>query len=311
MSGRTGVLVMAYGGPDCMDDVEPYLLDVRGGRPLPPPAMAEIKRRYELIGGRSPILEHTRAQAAALQAVLSAQAGDLWTYVGMRHWHPTLPEATALMASDGIERAVGLVMAPHYSRMSVELYFERLAGAIEATGRPIEIERIDSWKDDPGYLDVLTDRIGESLGRFEPASRERVELIYTAHSLPERILTWSDPYPEELRLTYDALRARFSAHTSHFAYQSAAMTPEPWLGPDVRKLVDERIAAGRRDFLVVPIGFVSEHVEILYDIDIDLRQLADAGGARLERIEMPGADERMMASLAGRVRQAAAARGWL
>ena len=311
MNGGTAVLLMAYGGPDRMEDVEPYLLDVRGGRPLPPPALAEIKRRYGLIGGRSPILEHTRGQAAALQTALDAHAGGVRTYVGMRHWHPTLAEAAARMAGDGIERVVGLVMAPHYSRMSVELYFERLAEATAAAGRPIEIERIDSWKDDPGYLEVLTDRIGDGLNRFEPAARRKVELIFTAHSLPERILTWNDPYPGELRHTFDALRTRFSAQTSLFAYQSAAMTPEPWLGPDVRRLIPERIQAGVQGFLIVPMGFVSEHVEILYDIDIDLRQLAEAGGARLERIEMPGADTRMMASLAERVRQAAAARGWL
>jgi len=305
------VLVMAYGGPDRIEDVQPYLLDVRGGRPMPAPALAEIRRRYELIGGQSPILHRTRAQAEALQRALNSLGGNLRTYVGMRHWHPTVNEAVASIAADGIRKVVGLVMAPHYSRMSVELYFEKLSRAIEGAGASIEVESIDSWKDDLGYLGVLAERIRDGLSRFPDETAEGVDLIFTAHSLPERILTWEDPYPQELQVTYNALREQFPGHASHFAYQSAAMTPEPWLGPDAKRLLDERLQAGQRDFLIVPIGFVSEHVEILYDIDIDLRQRAEAGGGRLERIEMPGADPRMMASLASRVRDAAAAKGWL
>jgi ferrochelatase len=305
------VLVMAYGGPDRIEDVQPYLLDVRGGRPMPAPALAEIRRRYELIGGKSPILDRTRAQAEALQRALNSLGGNLRTYVGMRHWHPTVNEAVASIAADGIRKIVGLVMAPHYSRMSVELYFGKLSRAIDGVGVAMEVERIDSWKDDPGYLAVLADRIRDGLSRFPGETTEGVELIFTAHSLPERILTWEDPYPQELQVTYDALRSQFTGHASHFAYQSAAMTPESWIGPDVKRLLDERLEAGRRDFLIVPIGFVSEHVEILYDIDIDLRQRAEAGGGRLERIEMPGADPRMMASLASGVQDAAAAKGWL
>ncbi len=311
MTGRTGVLVMAYGGPDRMDDVEPYLLDVRSGRPLPPSALAEIKRRYALIGGRSPILERTRAQGKALRAALGSAGVDLPVYVGMRHWHPALEETAAAMAADGVERVVGMVMAPHYSKMSVELYFEKLDAARERVGAPLEIARIDSWKDDPGYLTAVAERIQRGLEGFPEAPADRVELIFTAHSLPERILTWNDPYPQELEVTFEALRRRFPRHAAHFAYQSAAMTPEPWLGPDVRRLLDERMAAGGRSFLVAPIGFVSEHVEILYDIDIDLRQQAEAADAHLERIEMPDADPRMMASLAERVRDAAASKGWL
>lgn len=311
MSDAPVVLVMAYGGPDRIDDVEPYLLDVRGGRPLPPPAVAEIKRRYQLIGGRSPILERTRVQAEALQRALDALGGGLQVRVGMRHWHPTLEQAARELASDGVRRLIGLVMAPHYSRMSVELYYERLGRALEAAGAAIEVERIDSWKDDPGYLTVVEDHIGRGLARFGAGERGEVELVFTAHSLPQRILEWDDAYPRELQATYQALRAKFPDQRAHFAYQSAAMTPEPWLGPDVRALIAERIADGVRGFLVAPIGFVSEHVEILYDIDIDLRQTAEAGGARLERIEMPGADPRLMSSLAERVHRAAVFRGWL
>jgi len=309
VSDRPVVLVMAYGGPDRMEDVEPYLLDVRGGRPLPPPALAEIKRRYERIGGRSPILEKTQAQAEALQTALDRLGADMRVHVGMRHWKPSLEDITRTFAERGVRRVVGLVMAPHYSRLSVELYFERLAAAIEAAGAAVEVERITSWKDDPGYLAVVAERVREALSLFPPDGKP--DLVFTAHSLPQRVLTWDDPYPRELQATYDALRGFFPGHASHFAYQSAAMTPEPWLGPDVRQQVEQRAADGVRNFLIVPIGFVSEHVEILYDIDIDLRQVAEGAGARLERIAMPGADRRMMESLARRVCDAAALRGWL
>ena len=311
MSGSFAVLVMAYGGPDNMQDLEAYLLDVRHGRPLPPPALAELKRRYELIGGRSPILAHTRAQALQLRAALAALGGGVEVYFGMRHWHPFLEEVALDLVADGVQRLVGLVMAPHYSRMSIEQYYERLQKALAAAGAAIEVERIDSWKDDPGLLVVLMERIQHGLGRFPAERLGSVELIFTAHSLPERILTWDDPYPHELQVTFQALRQAFPAHNTHFAYQSAAMTPDPWLGPDVGQLVDERLGEGVREFLVVPIGFVSEHVEILYDLDIDLRQRIEAGGGHFERTEMPGADPRLMASLASRVRTAASARGWL
>lgn len=311
MSGAVGVLVMAYGGPNNLDEVEPYLLDVRGGRPTPPPVVREVERRYELIGGRSPILEHTQAQAKALQAVLDRSNGRFVVKVGMRHWHPYIAQAVAGLAAQGIRRLVGLVMAPHYSRMSVGAYYKSLDAAIDTSSLSMEVEAIENWKEDPGYLDALESRIQEALERFADADRSGVHLILTAHSLPERILEWEDPYPQELQFTFERLRARFPAQPAHFAYQSAAMTKESWLGPDAGERMLELIQDGVKDFLVVPIGFVSEHVEILYDIDIDFQGRVESAGGRLERIDMPGADPGMMASLAKRVRRAAEGRGWL
>ncbi len=310
MSEQLGVLLMAYGGPDRIEDVEPYLLDIRGGRPTPPKVVEEIVRRYQRIGGRSPILEGTRAQAAGLQAAFDALGGGYRVAVGMRHWRPSLGEAVACLTAEGVTAAVGLVMAPHYSRLSVELYYEKLQEAIGDSEARLQVARIDSWHDDSGYLEVLEDRIRRGLQRFPPEDAGRVELVFTAHSLPERILTWDDPYPRQLRATCQALQARFPDHPAHFAYQSAGMTPEPWLGPEAGRLMEARLQAGGRDFLVVPIGFVSEHVEVLYDIDVDFKERVTAAGGRLERIAMPGADPRMMASLAKRVCQAASAKGW-
>lgn len=311
MSERIGVLVMAYGGPRRMADVKAYLADVREGRPVSDGVLAEVERRYAQIGGGSPILEHTRAQAQALQRALEQIPGRFQVFVGMRHWRPFIREAVEGIVEAGIRRVIGLVMAPHYSRMSVGAYFDKVNQAIAELGVPLAVEGIESWKDCPGYLDAVVARMRRGLRRFAANGRGPVHLVFTAHSLPERIREWGDPYPGELLLTYDLLRARFPGHPAHFAYQSAAMTTEPWLGPDAGELMLGLMAEGASRFLVVPIGFVCEHVEILYDIDIEYRGMIEAAGGRLERIEMPGADPGMMAGLAALVRQAVEARGWL
>jgi ferrochelatase len=305
------VLVMAYGGPNRIEDVQPYLLDIRAGRPTPDSVVEEVRRRYEMIGGRSPILEQTQGQADALQAALDQLGGPpCRVFIGMKHWHPFIAEAVAEIEQSGIQRLVGIVLAPHYSRMSVETYFDRLNQALRARSIPMDVARIDSWKDDPGYLDALEVRIRSGLARFPAGARPEVTLIFTAHSLPKRILEWADAYPDELQVTVQALRARFPEQRSHFAYQSAAMTPESWLGPDAGDLMLSLIEDGTKQFLVIPIGFVSEHVEILYDVDIDFKQQVEGAGGRLERIEMPSADPIMMSSLARLVMQEITKRNW-
>ncbi len=311
MNEPIGVLVMAYGGPNSLDEVEPYLLDVRGGRAAPEAVVREVEGRYEKIGGRSPILERTRAQSDALQSALDKEGPGFRTFVGMRHWHPFIGEVVLQMAEAEIRRMVGIVMAPHYSKMSVEAYFQGVARAVEASALPLEVAHIESWKDDPGYLDALEARIIEGFQQFPSETLPRVHLILTAHSLPERILEWNDPYPNELQETYRRLTDRFPGQPAHFAYQSAAMTGDRWLGPDAGDLMEELIGHGAREFLVVPIGFVSEHVEILYDIDIEYKHRIEAAGGRLERIDMPGASRRMMSSLAQSVRRTAAESGWM
>lgn len=311
MPDRIAVLLMAYGGPAQLEDVEPYLLDVRGYRETPQHIVEEVEQRYQMIGGRSPILERTQAQAEALARELDGLDRGFETFVGMRHWHPFIAESVHSIAERGLDKLVGLVMAPHYSRMSVKAYYERLHEARQEINGELAVVEIHSWKDDPGYLDTLEARIQSALQRFPAAAGTEVNLVFTAHSLPERILEWDDPYPDELRTTYDALRARFPDNTSRFAYQSAAMTGEPWLGPDAGDLMADLLERGEaQHFLVVPMGFVCEHVEILYDIDIEFKQLVEGSGGRLERIEMPNDDPRMMHSLAERVLQQARRAGW-
>jgi ferrochelatase len=300
----TGVLVMAYGGPDNLDEVEPYLMDVRGGRPTAQHLIDEVRERYRLIGGRSPILERTRDQAAALQSALDARSapGAYQVFVGMRHWHPYISAALAEMYACGIRRAVGLVMAPHYSKMSIGAYFKR-AGEGIADLPDFQLQAIERWHLLPGYLDAMTDRVNAALVRFPAEAQAQVPVIFTAHSLPQRILEWGDPYPHELSETVEALRLRFPGRPIEFAYQSAAMTADPWLGPDAGEAIQRLHAQGRRHVLVAPIGFVCEHVEVLYDIDIVYQQLAEGLGIQLERIEMLNTHPAMIAGLAGLVEE--------
>ena len=301
-----GLLVMAYGGPNHLDEVEPYLMDVRGGRPTAPEVVGEVRERYRQIGGRSPILERTQAQAAALESELNADGSAFRAFVGMRHWHPYIREALAAMADAGIRRAVGLVMAPHYSRMSVGAYFNK----VDEAGSPVEVARIDRWHLLPGYIHSVAERVNKALERFPPAVRASVPIVFTAHSLPRRILEWSDPYRDELLATVSAVMATLGPHPHDFAFQSAALTPDPWLGPDAGEVIARLAADGRRHVLLAPIGFVCEHVEILYDVDIVFRRQAESLSMQFERIEMLESAPRLIAGLADLVRSRVTEAGW-
>jgi ferrochelatase len=311
MTSKLGVLVMAYGGPDKLDDVEPYLLDVRNYRPTSAEIVHEIRERYEKIGGRSPIRELTEAQATGLERALndgSAANEPTWqVFVGMRHWHPFIKDVLAEMSTAGVERAVGLVMAPHYSRMSIGAYFKK----VEEAGSSIDVAPIERWHLLPGYLDTLERRVRDALQKFSVEVRDLVPVIFTAHSLPKRILEWIDPYPRELQETVEAVGERLAGQPYEFAYQSAAMTPDPWLGPDVGESIARLHAEGKRQVLIAPIGFVCEHVEILYDIDVEFKAQAEAFGMQLERIEMVNDEPEMMRGLAELVRARADEAGWL
>ncbi len=303
-----GVLLMAYGGPNNLDEVEPYLLDVRGFRPTSPEIIHDVRERYREIGGRSPILERTQAQAAALQTALNAASpGEFKTFVGMRHWRPYIKDALVAMAGQGCLRAVTLAMAPHYSLLSIGAYNKKLDDA----SAPIVFARIDRWGLLYGYLEALAGRVDEALQRFPADERADVQIIFTAHSLPQRIREWNDPYPDELAATGTALMQRLGEHPYHFAYQSAAISPDPWLGPDAGQIIAELAAQGKKNVLIVPVGFVCEHVEILYDVDVVFKRQAESLGLRLERIEMLNTAPQMIDGLAALVRARAIDAGWL
>jgi ferrochelatase len=302
-----GVLVMAYGGPNNLEEVEPYLLDVRGYRPTSPEIVHEVRERYREIGGRSPILEQTQAQASALESVLNTRDDTFKTFVGMRHWHPFIKDVLADMQSQGIERAVGMVMAPHYSRMSIGAYYQRL----EEANSPIEFACIEDWHLQPGYIQALASRVREALGHFPEEVRADIPVIFTAHSLPEKILEWNDPYPTQLRETVSAVMEQLGSQPHEFAFQSAAISTVPWLGPDAGEIIQRLAAAGKKYILLCPIGFVCEHVEILYDIDIVYQNLARSLGIHVERIEMLNTEPAMIEGLARCIREKAEEEGWL
>lgn len=302
-----GLLVMAYGGPNNLEEVEPYLMDVRGYRPTSPEIVHEVRERYRAIGGHSPILERTQMQAKVLETALNAGGQDFKAFVGMRHWHPFIKDTLAEMCDQGIERAVGIVMAPHYSRLSIEAYFKK----IEEANAGIQVARITNWHLLPEYLSALAKRVWSALERFPETVRADVPIIFTAHSLPERILEWNDPYPQQLLETVDGVMKLLGPHPHEFAFQSAAISSEPWLGPDAGDVMESYAAAGQRYVLICPIGFVCEHVEILYDIDIVYQNLARKLGVQLERIEMLNDQPEMISGLARLVHDTAKEQNWL
>ncbi len=301
--GAIAVLLMAYGGPDRLDDVEPYLLDVRGGRPVTPEFTAEIKARYARIGGRSPIRALTEAQAAGVQRLL----GDRFAVsVGMRHWHPYIADTVEQIVRAGLRRLVGIVLAPHYSAMSVGAYQKKL---LAATAGRLDVALVRSWGQHPKFLTVVADRVTQAMSRFpSPAA---VQVVFTAHSLPERILAAGDPYPSELRASAAAVAQLAGLRAWHFAYQSAGATAEPWLGPEAGALMTDLAGKGHRAFLLVPIGFVSDHVEVLYDVDIVYQELARRLGVQLERTASLNDDPLLVAAIAEIAHDTAAGRGWL
>jgi len=302
-----GLLVMAYGGPNNIDEVEPYLLDVRGYRPTASEIIHEVRERYREIGGRSPILERTQDQALAIETALNRSGNDFKAFAGMRHWHPYIKDILTEMCAQGITRVVGLVMAPHYSRMSIGAYFKK----IEEADLPIEVARIEDWHLEPGYLDALAGRVRVALERFPKDLRNDVPVIFTAHSLPERILEWNDPYPTQLQESVSALMERLGSQPHEFAFQSAAISTDPWLGPDAGEIIKRLASEGKKNILLCPIGFVTEHVEILYDVDIVYQNLAKSLGVHLERIEMLNTAPQMIDGLATLVRKAANESDWL
>lgn len=308
MSPATGVLVMAYGGPDTLSDVEPYLLDVRGHRPTPGHVVEEVRSRYAAIGGRSPILERTRAQAQGIELALAARGQPMPVAVGMRHWKPRIAQGLDELRARGVSRVIGLVMAPHYSRMSIELYFQKVEedrGALTFVGIP-------EWHLLPGYVAAAADRVRDALARFPADLRHDVPVIFSAHSLPQRILESGDPYPDQLQASMQAIVARLGngGLRHQFAFQSRALTPDPWLGPDVGAVLAQLAAQGERNVVVAPIGFTCEHVEVLYDLDVELRKQAGTLGVHLQRAGMVNDDEIMMSGLADLVLETVRREGW-
>jgi len=289
---------MAYGGPDSLDDVPGYLADIRAGRPTPRALVEEITDHYRQIGGRSPLLAVCERQREALSARLDPAVYRC--YLGMRHWSPWIEEVVGTMAADGISRAVGVVLAPQYSTMNTERYFQKIRTGLELYGASIEFALVKGYHDSPLLLDALAQRVVQSVGRWPAGERSDVHIVFCAHSLPARTVAEGDPYDTQLRETARevALRCGLSAAQWSWSYMSAGKSPEPWLGPDLPDHLTALSAEGVRGVLCVPVGFVADHVEVLYDIDIEAQQRARSVRIRLERPPSLNDDPLFMQALA-------------
>ncbi len=299
-----GVLLMAYGGPTELEQIPAYLADVREGRTPSDELIAEMTHRYDAIGGRSPILELTEAQARGIERELNQDSDVTFkVYVGMRHWHPYIREVMPQIIADGVDRLVAVVMAPHYSRMSVGRYMQRVDEAIQQVGTELPVLQVESWKVEPAFIEGVVERVTEALSQFPESDRDDVFVLFTAHSLPERILQWNDPYPEELKTSVQAVVDKLHPRRWDFAFQSQGATADPWLGPSVEATLERLKADGVTNVLLVPIGFVCDHVEVLYDVDIEHRGQASELGIRLERTASLNDDPHLCRAVADAVRR--------
>jgi len=287
---RPAVVLMAYGSPERLADVPAYYADIRGGRPIRPELLDDLVERYRALGieNHSPLNAITEETRAALEGEL----GDVPVFTGMKHWDPRIAEAAERALASGADTVVGLVLAPHYSVLSIAGYRTQLEDAL--AGRA-GLSFVDSWHDDPGFVDVLADRIRGT----------DAHVVFTAHSLPARILDDGDPYKDQLLETSRLVAERAGIDDWSFSFQSESPTGEPWLGPDILDHLEALHADGVRDVLVCPVGFVADHLEIQWDLDREAREKADELGLRFARIEMPNADPAFIRVLAGLVRRVA------
>jgi ferrochelatase len=300
------VLVMAYGGPDSLDDIEPYLSDIRGGRATPPELIEEIRERYALIGGKSPLLGITREQAALLERDLNqrfpSQNGEpaFRTYVGMRHWTPYIQEALQQIATDGITQGLALCMAPHASRMSTGAYLRKLREAESQASHPVHLDFLESWYDRPFLIQSLAQKVRQAVPQFSPEEQPHIHYLFTAHSLPTAIMDQGDPYANQLLSTAQLLAKELQLAPDQwsFGYQSAGAAAGRWLGPAVEDLLPQFAAAGKTQVLVCPVGFMADHVEILFDLDIEAQHIARNAGVHLVRSESLNASPMFIAGLA-------------
>ena len=312
-----GVLAMAYGTASGPDDVERYYTDIRGGRPPTPAHLDDLKSRYAAIGNRFPLLEITRQQGTALESELNGEEpGKYRVYFGMKHSAPFIADGVARMRQDGVDRAVGLVLAPHWSGMSVETYVERVEKALADGGGGPSFTYVRQWYDHPLFVDFLVSRVSDALDRLSPNERGETAVIFSAHSLPVRTLEdgtrrckvcpscpGTCRYVAQLQDTADRVAERLALPVHRIAWQSAGRTGDPWWDPTVEEVIRDLAAAGRRAVVVCSAGFVADHLEILYDLDIEAKAAAERAGVSFVRTDMPNADPSFIRALAAVVKE--------
>jgi ferrochelatase len=295
-----GLLVMAYGTPYKEEDIERYYTHIRHGRPPAPEMLQDLKDRYEAIGGISPLAKITLDQAKSLEEQLNAVQDEVQfkMYLGLKHIEPFVEDAVKQMKEDGIEEAVSIVLAPHFSTFSIKSYNGRAKQEAENLGG-LEITSVESWYKEPKFIDYWTKKVKETYASMTSEEREKAVLIVSAHSLPEKIIAAGDPYPNQLQETADLIAQAAGIENYEIGWQSAGNTPEPWLGPDVQDLTRDLYEhKGYRTFVYIPVGFVADHLEVLFDNDYECKVVADELGAKYYRPEMPNAKDEFIDCLA-------------
>ncbi|MBC1499276.1 ferrochelatase [Listeria weihenstephanensis] len=298
MSKKVGLLVMAYGTPYKDEDIERYYTDIRHGRTPSQDLIDDLRSRYHAIGGLSPLAKITQAQAYGLAETLNNMQLDIEfkTYIGLKHIEPFIEDAVQEMKNDGIEEAISIILAPHYSSFSVKEYNGRALKKTEEIGGPT-IKTIDSWYDEPKFIDMWAKRINAV--EIPKEELDQTVLVVSAHSLPEKIKEHGDPYPDQLAETAELIFANVDVPHYALGWQSEGKTGTPWLGPDVqdltRALFEEH---GYKHFIYTPVGFVAEHLEVLYDNDYECKVVTDEIGATYHRPPMPNDDKEFLDVLA-------------
>ncbi|UQD51341.1 ferrochelatase [Bacillus methanolicus] len=300
MKKKMGLLVMAYGTPYKEEDLERYYTHIRRGRKPSQEMIEELRSRYKAIGGISPLAKITRQQAEELEKHLNQIQSkyEFKMYLGLKHIEPFVEDAVKQMHDDGIQEAVSIVLAPHFSTFSVKSYNERAKEEAKKFGGP-NITSIESWYNEPKFIQYWATKVKETFEKMPNTEKDNACLIVSAHSLPEKILDIGDPYPNQLKETADLIASQADVKNYAIGWQSAGNTPEPWLGPDVQDLTrDLYDKKGYRAFVYIPVGFVSEHLEVLYDNDIECKNVTDEVGASYYRPEMPNAQPEFIDALA-------------
>jgi ferrochelatase len=291
------LLLLAFGGPRSLDEVEPFLTRLMRGRKPSPEQLERVTERYQSIGGSSPLLEITKGQARGIEKKLNEKGYPFKSYVGMRYGHPMIEETLKEILRDGIRDAIAIPMAPFRSRESTGAYIEEVNRAQKNLGEEIKISFLEGWHMHPLFLEAAQEKVREGLMEFTPEERKRVHLIFTAHSLPKSIIE-KDPYAREMEASVKGVLGGIEPRDWHMAFQSKGSGPEEWVGPDVESVLAKLSGEKVREVLIVPIGFVSDHIEILYDIDVLYRKTAESLGMKLKRTSSLNFSERFLEALA-------------
>jgi ferrochelatase len=299
MDKHPAVLLMAYGSPNSLDEVGEYLRQVRGGRLPTPEEVERLRERYRQVGGQTPLLKITLAQARSLEEKLQSGGLDSKVHVGMKHWHPFIEDVVEKIATDGASSLIGLALAPHYSKLSIGGYTDAVKRGLARTERPVQFTMVESWHDQQSLITALSRRVQDGLEKFNDPSGAIV--LFTAHSLPKKFVQDGDPYWKQLQETSRLVATESGIKSWDFAFQSAGQPIDSWLGPSIKEKITELSSKGFRELLVCPVGFVSDHLEILYDLDIEAKNYATSLGTRQERTASLNDDPEFINAMASRL----------